>query len=511
MSRSFYAKLHRRYRRKRISGEERHRIAHAKREQFTSTLPPYLELFPWKIIPPKSIPIKNRVLIVGGGFAGLTAAWCLSKCGVEVRLFEARARFGGRVHSLKRFTPGRIIEAGAELIGLNHPAWLMFAQQFRLGMSVVTPEDDYRATRLEMPMRINGKHVESSKAEALYEEMTDAFKTLLPYVNKIRSAYLPWVGRRAHDYDQQSVGGWIEGLRKRGFSRLLRAALDTQLSNTNATSTANQSFLGLLALMKGGELPEDPLGFWSLSEVFRCEDGNQALAECLAADVLEEQSRALRRKSPIRRITIEKDRVLCESDSEKFYGDCVIFAVPPSVWKSIEIIPPIPQGRCMTLGPAIKHLSNVRSRFWIRDGALALAPSGASDTLGLTWEGTDGQIGGTGFELTVFSGGESAVRALRSGGSAAYFAKEIAKLYPGYSNAVLRQRFIAWPEIPYTMGGYSCPAPGQVTTIGRFLSLPFSRRLFFAGEHTCMPFYGYMEGALQSGLHAAVRVLESKW
>ena len=33
-------------------------------------------------------------------------------------------------------------------------------------------------------------------------------------------------------------------------------------------------------------------------------------------------------------------------------------------------------------------------------------------------------------------------------------------------------------------------------------------RLLFAGEHTCMAFFGYMEGALESGLHAALLIAQ---
>ena len=41
------------------------------------------------------------------------------------------------------------------------------------------------------------------------------------------------------------------------------------------------------------------------------------------------------------------------------------------------------------------------------------------------------------------------------------------------------------------------------------LSKPFAKRLYFAGEHTCLPFFGYMEGALQSGLRAGEAVLKA--
>ena len=39
------------------------------------------------------------VSVVGGGAAGLAALAILAKAGVDVRLFEASNRLGGRVHS----------------------------------------------------------------------------------------------------------------------------------------------------------------------------------------------------------------------------------------------------------------------------------------------------------------------------------------------------------------------------------------------------------------------------
>jgi monoamine oxidase len=43
---------------------------------------------------------------------------------------------------------------------------------------------------------------------------------------------------------------------------------------------------------------------------------------------------------------------------------------------------------------------------------------------------------------------------------------------------------------------------GQVTIAAKKL-YERHERLVWAGEHCCMAFFGYMESALQSGLHAA--------
>ena len=42
---------------------------------------------------------KDRVVILGGGFAGLTAAYTLLKSNIPFSLYEATGRFGGRVFS----------------------------------------------------------------------------------------------------------------------------------------------------------------------------------------------------------------------------------------------------------------------------------------------------------------------------------------------------------------------------------------------------------------------------
>ena len=67
-------------------------------------------------------------------------------------------------------------------------------------------------------------------------------------------------------------------------------------------------------------------------------------------------------------------------------------------------------------------------------------------------------------------------------------------------------RFMDWPAEQWTGGGYSFPAPGQVTTVGPLLAKPHANNLHIAGEHCCYKFVGYMEGALTSGTDIARRL-----
>ena len=49
---------------------------------------------------------RRRVVIAGGGIAGLVAAYELERIGIEPIALEAQNRVGGRIYTLRDFAPG---------------------------------------------------------------------------------------------------------------------------------------------------------------------------------------------------------------------------------------------------------------------------------------------------------------------------------------------------------------------------------------------------------------------
>lgn len=79
---------------------------------------------------------KCNIAIVGAGMAGLVAGWLLQRAGLQVRLYEASQRVGGRVRTLREgFSSGLYAEAGAMRIPAPHKLTLHLCKAFGLQLT----------------------------------------------------------------------------------------------------------------------------------------------------------------------------------------------------------------------------------------------------------------------------------------------------------------------------------------------------------------------------------------
>ncbi|MFI5211786.1 MAG: flavin monoamine oxidase family protein, partial [Ignavibacteria bacterium] len=76
---------------------------------------------------------KPKVIIIGAGFAGLSAAYRLKQKGCDVTILESRNRVGGRVfsHPIDK-DEDLVIELGAEWVGASHERLIAMCKEFGL-------------------------------------------------------------------------------------------------------------------------------------------------------------------------------------------------------------------------------------------------------------------------------------------------------------------------------------------------------------------------------------------
>jgi monoamine oxidase len=76
---------------------------------------------------------KKRVIVVGAGLAGLSAAYELLQAGHEPLILEAQQRVGGRIYTMREpFSRGLYGEAGAMRIPRSHRLTTAFIEKFGL-------------------------------------------------------------------------------------------------------------------------------------------------------------------------------------------------------------------------------------------------------------------------------------------------------------------------------------------------------------------------------------------
>ena len=111
----------------------------------------------------------QKIIIIGAGMAGLSAAYELTQLGHDVTILEARARPGGRVQTLREpFSDGLYAEAGAARIPDNHDLTLKYVKLFDLPLEPMYP------TQLSA-LRVDGSSKQELSIDGFAEGLAQNF------------------------------------------------------------------------------------------------------------------------------------------------------------------------------------------------------------------------------------------------------------------------------------------------------------------------------------------------
>ena len=143
-----------------------------------------------------------RVVVVGAGLAGLTAAVELAAAGAEVTVLEARDRVGGRMHGIP-VSASVVADGGAAYLGVRHTELLALVREHGLALASTAMEGD--STFLVSDKRTTtATRVPPLGAVAL----GDLFDRLEELVEQVRPD-APWKSPGAGCLDRMSAARWL--------------------------------------------------------------------------------------------------------------------------------------------------------------------------------------------------------------------------------------------------------------------------------------------------------------
>jgi monoamine oxidase len=446
--------------------------------------------------------VEHPVAVVGGGLAGLVAAYRLQQRGVSVTVFEAAERVGGRVSTERSAFGGKIVECGGEAIDTNHTALLSLIEE--VGLEI----DDVRAAEEsggEPCFYVHGRQLTATEVEYGLASIVTAARADRDGAEASVEA--------ARALDAKSVREWIETRVPGGSNSRIGALLDVSYTIEFGAETTEQSAFNIVEMLSSS-VEGKPSLFGSSDERFRVRGGNDQLVARLAGSLtglieFEHRLVAVRNNGGRAELLFEisgRDRIVRPHRA--------ILAIPFRVLREIDLrtveLSDLKRRAILELGMGAnsKLFLQFDTRYWRTFGCNGFT---LSDTgYQCTWDATTAQQGGGGI-LVNYTGGNAAVRAGQRGleAEARAFLNRIEPVFPGISAQWNRHAVLAnWERYPHVRGSYAYYRVGQYTTFAGGEGTA-EGALHFAGEQTCADFQGYMEGAVRSGERAAAEVADA--
>jgi monoamine oxidase len=459
---------------------------------------------------------RKKVLVVGAGMAGLSAAYQLALMEHDVTVLEARKGPGGKVRTIRApLSKGLYVEAGAFVIPPSHALTRYYADELELDLEPFTrtvnrqphmfhlrnttvnnPNDDTAAWPLPLG-QIEGT--------ANFLTLYDKYLHVPGDVGDPRDGN--WPSGAAQRYDRMTFAQYLreQGASEEAIAVLRLYFLDIWGDGIDVCSALfHLQDMAVQPLGPDGKLPAPPAPGTKSSFV---RGGNDRLPRALARSA---QLRGrVRYDTPVIAIEATEKRVkVVSAEGRGYSADYVIVTVPFSVLRGMQLrIPNLSAGKRRAIAQ-LQYTSVTRiwlqttSRFWETAGLAGCAHTDLPVMFvqtPSTWLKCEKGV----IEAYVTGRQARAMQALGPKGRVRAMVEEIEKIYPGVAPEVERATSICWDEDPWAQGDYPWWMPGDYLDFGKDIATPEGwGRVHFAGEHTSM-LPGWMQGALESGHRAA--------
>lgn len=460
---------------------------------------------------PTAGPNDFDVVVIGAGFAGVTAARELRHAGLRTLLLEARNRLGGRTFTAR--VGGQLFDLGGTWIHSTQPH--VFAEANRYGLELIETTGGF-------PQRVLWWDGEKAKQAGIGE--------LIPLIHEAVC------GSRGPEPEAPlsalQAFAQISSLMKEFHRDAARAfprpfdpffsdawkpadtlSVRDRLDQLDLSADRRGLLEGLLGASAHGAFSEagfvEMLRWWALSgndlagysdsvARYRFRDGTKSLIDAM----IEDGRPDVRLATPVAEVRQDGEQVLIQSaGGERFSARAVISALPMNLLAKIEFTPALHPDK--VAASRERHAAaGVKVYIQLRDELPPIAifaPESEPLTTFMTMTG-GGTDGGSRKELVAF--GTDPTKIDVHDKSAVQAA--LRKFLPDVE--VTQTLAYDWHLDPYSLGTWCILRKGQMTKYLAALREPHGR-VYFAGGDFALGWRGFIDGAIESGARVAHEVV----
>ena len=448
------------------------------------------------------LPEHATVVVVGAGYAGLSAALALHDQGIDVQVLEAADRVGGRVLS-ERLPDGVVVDHGGQWVGPTQRNFLAAAERF--GCATFPTFDT--GTHLELwddgvcrPFRGSGP-VDGAGLVA-YDDAVDRIDAMAKTIDLDAPTTTPCI----EEWDGQTVQSYLEANVVDTDARK-RLALSVQgVWTVEPRDLSLFHFLFYVASAGGYEQLMETEG---CAQERRLEGGAQSVALAIAGHLAQRVSLDV----PVRRIAQDDDGIRVETKHGTVAASHVIVTASPGAVVDIAFTPPLPVTRQRwmdrsVMGDVAKVHVIYDTPFWRKHGLSGQATVYGARDVGVVFDNSpaDGSSG----VLVAFIYADR-LRRWSARPADERRTEVLSTLETLFGARAANPRHYTeknWPEDVWARGGYAAnPAPGSWFEHGARGWRTACGRIHWAGTETASVWNGYIDGAISSGQRAAGEVI----
>lgn len=452
---------------------------------------------------------EPRIAIIGGGLAGLSAAYRLKKQGVSSTIYEASTRLGGRIQSYPDALDNKlVIDMGAELINSDHEDMLAFCKLFEIPL--FNRLEDGRNQGYDMEcFFFDGKRISEQEVAAMLAPLAAQIAADADALDTQYKLYAPVL-------DRLSVADYLDLYKDRIPAPYIRTLIENSVRSEFGVEPSEASAILLifnLPTVKGRRV--EILGM--SDEAYSVVGGTSEIVKALGG-VLESQVQYRKELKSLRQKGMTYKIAFSDGTSAEY--DYVIIAIPFTTLRDVTIQAPLPGLlrnfiQEANLGKNAKLLAGFKNRPWRSTRSFSV---GAWTDQGHSqiWDAGQRQTDRIEGALTFYLGGDQVDKAGADYSNVAgqAFVDSMEAFVPGAKDSASGKFMMTtWHLSRLTKGAYSTFKPGQLTqyascfwTEGRSFADQqdvSAGNIVFAGEHLSDSYFGFMNGAAQTGRLAA--------